>query len=242
MRLLLCLFALLAQTGLGQTVARNSTHRPHKLNPRVIQNASFSNGHPTGNQSASLTSRNNFINFCISRHALGAQLMNGTQSTHNYSCNSIPMGMIVAPDQMPSCKFKHPHNLSKLKANKSFDIVLEIKKMVTGHFVNPNTSYYAAPQQLSNKTKEVIGHAHVVIQRIPSLKSTSVPDPRKFVFFKGIDSHVSKNGTSTVEVTNGLPVGTYRLGSILTAANHQPVLAGVAQRGLFDDVVYFVVQ
>ncbi|EFP83190.1 hypothetical protein PGT21_007394 [Puccinia graminis f. sp. tritici] len=244
MRLYLHLFlaAILAQSCLGETVTRNQTHRLLHLDSRAIQNASFHTGNPTGNQSASLTSHNNFINFCISKHALGARLMNGTQSRNNYSCNSIPMGMIVAPEQMPSCKFKHPHNLSKLKANKQFNIILEIKKMVTGNFVNPNASYFAAPQRLSSETKEIIGHAHVVIQSIPSLKSTAVLDPRKFVFFKGIDNPVSKDGTSTVVVTRGLPAGTYRLGSILTAANHQPVLAGVAQRGLFDDVVYFVVE
>ncbi|KAH9445615.1 hypothetical protein MJO28_012548 [Puccinia striiformis f. sp. tritici] len=242
----LCLYliitAFLVEGSLGKALPPNSTQRALKLNPRVLQNASFTNGNPIGNQSASLTSHDNFINFCISRHALGAKLMNGAQSTDNYSCNSIPMGMIVAPEHMPSCKFKHPHNLSKLKANKEFKIILKIKKMVTGNFVNPNNSYFAAPQQLSTKTKEVIGHAHVVIQSIPSLNSTAVLDPRKFVFFKGIDNHVAKDGTSTVEVTGGLPVGAYRLGSMLTAANHQPVLAGIAQRGLFDDVVYFVVE
>ncbi|KNZ56060.1 hypothetical protein VP01_2503g1 [Puccinia sorghi] len=225
---------ILARSSLGKE-ARDPTQISLALDPRVIQNASFHNGHPTGNQTASLTSRDNFINFCISRHSFGAALMNGNQSHHNYSCNSIPMGMIVAPEQMPSCKFKHPHNLSKLKAHKTFHIIIEIKKMVTGHFVNPNESYFAAPQQLSRKNKQVIGHAHVVIQEIRNLKCTSVPDPRKFAFFKGIDGPVSQDGTSSVEVPGGLPPGTYRLASMLTAANHQPVLAGIAQRGIFDD-------
>ncbi|PLW19864.1 hypothetical protein PCANC_09243 [Puccinia coronata f. sp. avenae] len=240
--LYLCIALIFARCVLGSAVARNTTKRSLQLDPRALQNASFHNGHPTGNESASLTSHNNFVNFCISRHSMGATLMNGNQSPHNYSCNSIPMGMIVAPDQMPSCKFRHPHNLSKLKASETFKIILEIKKMVTGRFVNANESYFFAPQQLSKRTKEVIGHAHVVIQAIPDLKSTSPLDPREFVFFKGIDNPVSEDGTSTVEVPGGLPVGAYRLASILTAANHQPVLAGVARRGTFDDVVYFVVE
>ena len=42
----------------------------------------------------------------------------------------------------------------------------------------------------------------------------------------------------TADVTNGLNPGTYRLCSINTAANHQPVLVPVAQHGSMDDCVY----
>jgi hypothetical protein len=123
--LYLCIALIFARCVLGSAVARNTTKRSLKLDPRALQNASFHNGHPTGNESASLTSHNNFVsiiwgaedlscrctarltlsnkptpspliqvNFCISRHSMGATLMNGNQSPHNYSCNSIPMGMV----------------------------------------------------------------------------------------------------------------------------------------------------
>ncbi|TFY79009.1 hypothetical protein EWM64_g5000, partial [Hericium alpestre] len=35
--------------------------------------------------------------------------------------------------------------------------------------------------------------------------------------------------------------GTYRLSSINSAANHQPVLVAVAQHGSMDDQIYFTV-
>lgn len=217
--------------------AQNSTTL-HKL---ARQSASAQDGSPTGNMTGSLTSPNNFINFCVSKEALGANLMNGTQSPHNYSCNGIPMGMIPAPEQFPSCKFVHPINFSKLKANTTFDVTLKIKNMVTGKFTNPANTYFSAPQQISAETKQVIGHAHLVIQKISALNSTKTVNPTRFSFFKGIDTSVGPDNTSTVEVTNGLPAGAYRLSTMLSAANHQPILSGVAQRGIFDDVVYFTV-
>ncbi|EGG09545.1 uncharacterized protein MELLADRAFT_95948 [Melampsora larici-populina 98AG31] len=217
--------------------SQNST----TLHRSARQSASAQDGSPTGNMTGSLTSSNNFINFCVSKEALGAKLMNGSQSAHNYSCNGIPMGMIPAPDQFPSCKFVHPINFSNLKANTTFNIILKIKNMVTGKFTNPTNTYFSAPQQISPKSKQVIGHAHVVIQKISTLNSTKTVNPTKFSFFKGIDTSVGKDNTSFVEVTNGLPVGSYRLSSMLSAANHQPILSGVAQRGTFDDVVYFTV-
>ncbi|KAH9811972.1 hypothetical protein DFH28DRAFT_1031774 [Melampsora americana] len=217
--------------------AQNSTTL-HKL---ARQSASAQDGSPTGNTTGSLTSPNNFINFCISKEALGAQIMNGSQSPHNYSCNGIPMGMIPAPDQFPSCKFVHPVNFSNLKANTTFDVILKIKNLVTGKFTNPVNTYLSAPQQISPETKQVIGHAHIVIQKISALNSTNTVNPNKFTFFKGIDTSVGKDNTSTIVVTNGIPSGFYRLSTMLSAANHQPVLSGVAQRGSFDDVVYFTV-
>ncbi|EEB91762.1 hypothetical protein MPER_09828, partial [Moniliophthora perniciosa FA553] len=51
----------------------------------------------------------------------------------------------------------------------------------------------------------------------------------------------AKDGVLSAEVTKGLPEGFYRLASINTAANHQPVVVPVAQHGTLDDVVYFEV-
>ena len=42
----------------------------------------------------------------------------------------------------------------------------------------------------------------------------------------------------TADVTDGLPAGVYRLSSINTASNHQPVLSPIAQHGSLDDAVY----
>ncbi|KAH9817728.1 hypothetical protein DFH28DRAFT_889804 [Melampsora americana] len=202
------------------------------LDPKEIQTGSAQDGNPTGGQVASLTSTNNFINFCISPLALGAPLMNGTQTKATQSCNPIPMGMMASQNNMPSGKFTNPVNLSTIKANKTFDITMKIKNLNTGNFVNAATNYFSAPAQIDPKNGNVIGHSHFVIEAIDSLTSTTVTNPLQFAFFKG---QAAVNGVLTVNVPGGLPAGTYRLGSINSAANHQPVLATIAQHGMFDD-------
>lgn len=58
---------------------------------------------------------------------------------------------------------------------------------------------------------------------------------------KGINE-AADNGVVTADVTGGLAKGFYRMGSINSAANHQPVLVAVAQHGALDDMVYFTVE
>jgi hypothetical protein len=80
----------------------------------------------------------------------------------------------------------------------------------------------------------LIGHSHVVIEKIDSLASTTPADTTKFAFFKGLND-ADKNGVLSTEVTGGLAAGFYKMSSINSAANHQPALVGVAQHGSIDD-------
>lgn len=146
------------------------------------------------------------------------------------------MGSIPAKGSMPSSKFIFPKNGGSVAANTSFTIQMGIKNLATGNFVNANENYFSAPQQL-NAQGIIRGHSHVVIEAIDSLDSTTVLDPTVFAFFKGLNA-AAENGVLTATVDNGLPAGFYKLSSINTAANHQPVLAPVAQHGSLDDVVY----
>ena len=68
------------------------------------------------------------------------------------------------------------------------------------------------------------------------MTSRTVPNNVEFAFFKGINT-AAVNGILSTEVTGGLPEGTYKLSTINSAANHQPVLVAVAQHGSLDDVV-----
>jgi hypothetical protein len=103
--------------------------------------------------------------------------------------------------------------------------------------VNAEENYFAAPQQL-NSQGQIIGHSHVVIEQLTSVNQNTLTDPTKFAFFLGLNS-AAQNGVLTAVVGGGLPPGAYKLSSINTAANHQPVLSPVAQHGSFDDVIYF---
>ncbi|KAI0324912.1 hypothetical protein GY45DRAFT_314956 [Cubamyces sp. BRFM 1775] len=191
---------------------------------------------PTAGQVPSLTSSNNFINFCATVPNL--PITNG-QQIKTGSCNPAPMGIIAATTNMPSSKFQFPTNFATIPANQNFTIKMAINHLETGHFTNAAENYFAAPQVV-NSAGDIQGHSHVVIDPIPSIDSTTPTDPSGFVFFKGLND-VAQNGVLSVEVAGGLPAGTYRLASINTAANHQPALVAVAQHGSLDDMVYFTV-
>ncbi|KAI0763835.1 hypothetical protein BD413DRAFT_642302 [Trametes elegans] len=187
---------------------------------------------PAAGQVASATSSNNFINFCATVPNL--PITNG-QQIKDGSCNPTPMGVLPSTKNMPSSKFQFPTNNGKVTANKDFTVKMAISNLETGHFTNAQKNYFAAPQVVNGEGK-IEGHSHIVIEKIDSLDSTKVTDPTKFAFFLGLNS-VAKDGVLTGNVAGGLPMGTYRLGSINAAANHQPVLVPVAQHGMLDDIV-----
>jgi hypothetical protein len=187
-------------------------------------------------QVASLTSSNNFINFCATVPSL--PITNGLQ-VKTGSCNPAPMGIIPSTQNMPSAKFVFPTNGANIGVNQSFTIQLAIQGMETGFFVNAQQNYFAAPQFL-NSAGQIKGHSHVVVEQLTSLTQTTPNDPNVFAFFKGLNA-AAVNGQLTADVTTGLFEGVYKVSTINSAANHQPVLGPIAQHGSFDDAVYFTV-
>ncbi|EIW86374.1 hypothetical protein CONPUDRAFT_46811 [Coniophora puteana RWD-64-598 SS2] len=182
---------------------------------------------------ASLTSKNNFVNFCAT---VNLPITNGKQIKSG-SCNPAPMGTIPSTSNMPSAKFVSPANLATVSANKTFQVVLAMKNLDTGFFTNAASNYFAAPQQL-NSQGQIQGHSHIVIEALDSLNQTTPTDPTKFAFFQGINSKADSKGQLFANVTGGLPEGFYKMSTINSASNHQPVLVAVAQHGSLDDVVY----
>jgi hypothetical protein len=188
---------------------------------------------PEQGQVASLTSKNNFINFCKS---VKLPITNG-QQIQGGSCNPAPMGVIPSSDNMPSAKFTFPKNGETVQANKQFTISMAIRGMEAGHFVNADKNYFAAPQQLNDKG-QIVGHSHVVVEKLESLDQTTPTNPKQFAFFKGLNGKPNGQNELTAVVMKGLPEGVYKLSSINTASNHQPVLVPIAQHGSLDDAVY----
>ena len=146
------------------------------------------------------------------------------------------MGLIPSVTNMPSAKFVFPPNFGTIQANTNFTVQLAIQGMETGFFVNAEQNYFAAPQQL-NAQGQIQGHSHIVIEELSSFNQTTPTNPQKFTFFKGLND-AAQNGILSAVVAGGLPVGVYKVSSINTAANHQPVLVPIAQHGSLDDVVY----
>ncbi|KAG6824983.1 hypothetical protein H0H92_005240 [Tricholoma furcatifolium] len=216
------------------TAAQSST----TLNPCVIAPGFANNGQDVveAGQVPSLTSTNNFINFCLTVPDL--PLTNGSQITTG-SCNPAPIGIIPSTSNMPSAKFAFPTNFGTIQANTAFTVVMNIQNLETGFFVNAEENYFAAPQQL-NSGGQIQGHSHVVIEALSSLQQTTPSDPTTFAFFKGLND-AAVNGQLTANVTAGLPAGVYKISSINTGANHAPVIVPIAQHGSLDDVIYFTV-
>ena len=147
------------------------------------------------------------------------------------------MGVIPSSDNMPSAKFIFPSNGdSSIFEDAPFTIRMAIQNFESGNFVNADANYFAAPQTV-NANGQIIGHSHVVIESLSSLNQTTPTNPKNFTFFQGLNA-AAVNGVLTADVTKGLPAGFYKLSSINTAANHQPVLVPVAQHGSLDDAVY----
>jgi len=217
----------------------SDTQQSLTLDPKVLAKGFENNGQdqPEAGQVASLTSSNNFINFCATSNL---PITNG-QQVKTGSCNPAPMGIIAATTNMPSAKFIFPKNGGEVEANKDFTVQLAVNNLDTGFFTNAQETYFAAPQQVNSANGNVQGHSHVVIEKLNSMDQTTPTNPGTFAFFKGLNE-AAQGGVLTADITSGLDEGVYRIASINTAANHQPVLVAVAQHGSLDDMVYFTVK
>ena len=226
------------------------------LSANAIQSGSFNDGSDEigsdeVGQALSLTSQNNFINNCA-----GKTLTNGLQITTG-SCNGISkwrplirlpteiliriaMGDIPAKTSMVSSVITFPTTGGTVESDTTFNISVQTSNLVAGSFTNADATYYAAPQFLSGG--QIVGHTHVTVQDLGnSLNPTTALDPTQFAFFKGINDAGNGKGLLQAVVTGGLPAGNYRVCTMASASNHQPVLMPVAQRGTADDCTKFVV-
>lgn len=138
------------------------------------------------------------------------------------------MGDIPASTKMVSTVILNPQNMQDLTPNQSFNVQLQVANLQAGAFTNATSTYYSAPQTL-NSAGQIIGHVHVTIQDMGgSLNPTTPPDASKFAFFKGIDDAGNGQGLLQAAVTGGLPAGVYRVCTMSSSSNHQPVLMPVS--------------
>lgn len=210
------------------------------LQQDLIQSSSTRTGQEDGTvgvkigQSPSKVDGSNFINYCA-----GKTLTNGQQLTTS-SCNGIPQGQIPAKTNMVAAIILYPQPGDRILSDTTFNATIQTVGLRAGYLVNPTTNYYTAPQEL-DKDGYILGHCHVTIQNIGSLRTTTVPDPQKFSYFKGVDDAGDGQGLLQANIQGGLPVGFYRICTMTAARNHQPVAMPVAQRGPQDDCTKFEV-
>ena len=150
------------------------------------------------------------------------------------------MGDIPAANKMVSAIFTSPTNNQDFDADSPITFSVKIANLQAGSFTNPDNTYYAAPQALQGGT--VVGHTHVSVQDLNGQANpANALDAETFAFFKGINDAGDGQGTLSADLAAGLPAGLYRVCSITSASNHQPVVMPVAQRGPQDDCVRFTV-
>lgn len=158
----------------------------------------------------------NFINFCS-----GQTLTNGRQVNAG-SCNGIPMGKIPASTKMVSAVILNPALGDQIPSDTTFNVSVQVQGLTAGFFTNPTITYYNAPQDL-DPNGNIIGHCHVTIQAFGNdLNPSAPPDPEKFAFFKGIEDAGNNQGLLQATVGGGLPVGFYRVCTMISSSNHQP--------------------
>jgi len=151
------------------------------------------------------------------------------------------MGDIPAKSLMISSIITYPlPGSATIESDTTFNISVQTINLVAGSFTNADATYYAAPQALSGG--KVIGHTHVTVQDMgKNLNPTTPLDATQFAFFKGINDPGNGQGLLQATVTGGLPAGNYRVCTLTSSSNHQPVIMPVAQRGSQDDCTKFTV-
>ena len=158
---------------------------------------------------------------------------------------------------MPSAKFIFPPNFAAVTKATTFTVQLAISHLQTGWFTNAQNTFMSAPVEV-NAFGDVIGHSHIVIEKLSGFSQTTPTDPKGYVFFKALNDP-AVNGVLSANVTGGLPVGYYRIAAFHTGGNHQPsecdddlqpaqgltvaaseylVALPVALRGTMGDMVY----
>ena len=149
-------------------------------------------------------------------------------ASHWLTFSSIVMGDIPAKTNMVSTIITSPGPGQDLTEKQTFDVTLQVSNLEAGSFTNPDVTYYGAPQTL--KGGNIVGHTHITIQSLGgSLTPNVAPDPTIFAFFKGVNDAGDGKGGLKATVAGGLPAGNYRVCTMSSASNHQPVLMPVAQ-------------
>ncbi|KAK7019698.1 hypothetical protein VNI00_005417 [Paramarasmius palmivorus] len=204
----------------------------------VIADGFGSNGQdaPQPGQVASLTSNNNYINFCLGGLDT-SPITNGRQSNGG-SCSPTPIGMIPPIEMIPSHKFQAPKNGDTIPANTPFLIKLNRRNM-NQSLTDMDTRYLSAPQQIDS-TGAILGYSRIVIDALIAINQINLTDPQRIAVSAPL-TELDENGALVTNITNGLPDGFYRLSSVALTANHYPVILPVLQHGAVNDAVYFTV-
>ncbi|KAF8647745.1 hypothetical protein AX16_006580 [Volvariella volvacea WC 439] len=204
------------------------------LHPAIrISEFGRDNNVPNPGQVASLSSLNNFINYCavVQDYPLIGEAANADDGL----CTPAPMGIIPSPDKMPAVRISSPRNNATIPANQPIGVEMAYRNFYYWHTVPPKKAF-SAPQYTRFYSDEAFaGHPHLVVEELTSFNQDTPTDPQKATLFMEFYS-----GTIAL-IDGGLPPGLYRLTVSVVAANHQPVVLPLVRHGGIGDAIYITV-
>ncbi|KAF8647717.1 hypothetical protein AX16_006553 [Volvariella volvacea WC 439] len=189
------------------------------------------NNIPNPGEVASLTTRNNFINYCAI--VQGYEIIGEHGDPNDGFCTPAPIGVLPARDKIPSARIMHPFNNDVIRANEAFYVEMFTREFDAGSTAPPSKAW-GAPQELIAQGR-IDGHFHMVVEDVSSFDQRTPTDPQKFLVFREFF------GGQVIYLDEGLPVGIYRLTVSLLATNHQPIFIPLARHGGIGDAIYFTV-
>ncbi|KAF7364045.1 hypothetical protein MSAN_01063200 [Mycena sanguinolenta] len=207
---------------------------------------------PRPGQTSSLTSSNNFINFC---DTTTLPLINGTTQTATGFCNPAPMGLLPAATHM-ACPIHKPQILIVTDNNiNQAHVEIHVSSKWRHHRPQRLDDHWFSGDELCDRRFRQRRHQlpcctpttrlersdlrpSICCHRTTFFDPLAPSNPLEFAFFKGMTGVADSTGVITTAMSGGLPVGSYRLSSIIAAANSQPVLLPILEHGAVDDAIY----
>ncbi|KAJ7885527.1 hypothetical protein B0H14DRAFT_3128154 [Mycena olivaceomarginata] len=206
------------------------------LSPSVIQNTDNGQNPPVTGQSPADTSKNNFANICALTLPPGPAHQRA--ANHDWILQPHPDRPHPRRQQNAVFQVPEPQEPRHHRLRPNLHHCPPSAGHAARHVHHAQKTYFANPQKL-NADGQIIGHTHIVVEAMDSLTSTKTTDPKRFVFFKGVNTPQDKNRNVQVDVNGGLKPGVYRMCTITSSHTHQPAIVPIAQHGSLDDCVYF---
>ncbi len=152
------------------------------------------------------------------------------------------MGKIPAKTNMISSVIISPDSTTVLQEGQDFNITVQCERSRCWLFHQRRRYLLRRPAGSQRPGRCHWPHSRHRPGPGQLLNPSTPPDPTQFAFFKGINDAGNGKGLLSASVAGGLPAGNFRVCTLTSASNHQPVIMPVAQRGAQDDCQRFVVQ
>ncbi|KAJ7903199.1 hypothetical protein B0H13DRAFT_2512158 [Mycena leptocephala] len=218
----------------GNNAGGGTATELHDIHPSVIQTTDDGQNPPVAGQTAADLSKNNFANACALTPKVRLPMVSKSPADP-----AIPSPLAKFPPS-PTCRLEisEPEEPRHYRLRRHLQHRPQDQKHPARHLHQRPEDVFCQPTE-AQRSGQIIGHTHVVMETIDSLTTTKLSDPTKFFFFKGVNDAQDAQGNVNVPVAGGVKPGVYRMCTIVSSATHQPAIVPIAQHGSLDDCIYF---